>query len=154
MRLARNKKAPTLVILNTPAAGPGFDFPADVILAITGRVPAALAPHVSAFDGPVLDRKVLRIDSREFEQHTAAEARRQSRPAPAPDENWTMSKVVAELFGGDAAAFDAAIQLGFPNRSGAYVNGAKTESFWRARAIHEWANRVLTTAAVMAKARR
>ncbi len=126
-------------------------FARDTLLAIAPPVPAALMPHIDRFDAQLLPgRRVLELDGAQFESDVEEETRRQQ-SQPTPEATWTYGEVVARLFGGDVAAFEAAAILGFPSRSGARLNGVRLEGYWRARVVREWASRIAETAAALTR---
>lgn len=111
-------------------------------------MPAALKPYVSEFDGPTGGRRVFQVDAEAFQRDVEAEARRESQ-APTRDEMWGHDEIVNMLFDGDATAFEAAQQLGFPSRTGMRTRGRRLESFWKQQTVRAWASQVTATASAL-----
>ena len=143
-----------VMVVTTPAIGPGYHFDRGDLLLFTGPVPVALAQHVANLDGTVHSgRRVREIDSALFERDAADEARRQSAPQPVADRSLTVAEIVRDVLNGDAEAFQRADALGFPRQLGRRVNGSRVEGLWRERDVRRWAEQIRATAAALTSER-
>jgi hypothetical protein len=152
MKLARKTVDKQVFIVTSDAAGPGYSFAENALVALVPPVPAELMPHVARFDGQILGRHVFEIDTAEFERQVADEIRRQSLPAPTPDRTFSRDEIVRDLFRGDEAQFAAAGSVGFPPSSGQRVErNHRIVSLWRARDLDRWREQVIATAAALGR---
>lgn len=154
MKLALRKSKVQVYVVTSDAFGPGYAFPENALLAVTGELPAQLLPYVTRMEEQILPgRRVMEIDAEMFAQDVAAETRRQSEVS-APDATWTHGEVIARLFNGDSSTFEAAAACGFPPRSGARVSRrGMPENYWRERAVRKWAEQIKAVAGALSSAR-